>query len=238
MNRSYNICKLFQKYKQETPIYNRIHTDYIGHIKGIDHIAFRNLKKENIINEPFLEKQNDLFSFKKYNAKAVWFKLNEGHNIYPNFKRLFASYYDGIENDASLNSDVKNIVTEIIREPDTQIDSHIYNMINQRNQYLAWTILHKNKINHVALQVHDIKKLVNDLLIDGYDFNQVNGEIIYKGLDDKLLQASLISSPVNYKFTDGTHQVPGAFVEFVQRIDDIEGFNNENATKIMNSTNN
>ena len=231
----YNLPKLFKSYVSETPSFSKIVTNYKSHIKGFDHMAFRNLKKDDMIDETYLQKQTDLFEFKKYNSRAVWFKFKK--ELDPDFKRLFVSCYKGIEEDDKLSDMDREIVKDVFNNLDKKLDHNVYQLINSKNQYLGWTIIHRNRINHVALLVDDIKKFIDILVNDGFEFNEVNGEIIHTGLNGKLLQGSLMADPVKYEFSDGTYLVPGSFVEFVQRIDNIDGFNNDNAIKIMHSTN-
>jgi hypothetical protein len=206
---------------------------YKKDIKGFDHIAFRSLEEKHVINAQNLKRQDDIYEFPKYNSRAVWFKL---YNSRLNFKRIFASYYLGVDNDRNLNKDDKKTVRFVLNNPSGKMSYELYQRIHNKNQYLAWTLVHGHKINHVAIAVSDIKRLVDQLKRDGYELNEVNNKMIHTGLDGKLLQASIKSDLVNYQFNDGVYMIPGSYVEFVQRIDNIDGFNNENASKIMDST--
>jgi 4-hydroxyphenylpyruvate dioxygenase-like putative hemolysin len=45
-----------------------------------------------------------------------------------------------------------------------------------------------------------------------------------------------MADKIKYKFIDGEYEVPRSFVEFVERRNNREGFENNNASKIFNST--
>jgi len=215
-----------------TPSYKEIISKYKKEIIGYDHIAFRNLSKLETIDKDYIDKQVDVYHFPHYHSQAEWFKFNK---IYP-FKRLFGSYYMNVDNDKKLNKADKRLVRYIINNPQTRLSYDMYHKINYKNQYLGWTLMHHDKINHIALAVNDIHNLVNKLEQDGYTLNKVKGNVIHSGLDGKLLQASIMSDIVDYQFRDGMFKIPGSYVEFVQRIDNVDGFNNDNANNIMNST--
>lgn len=226
-----NLNNLHKIYEKMTPSYKNILSKYKDYIIGYDHIAFRNLCKIDIEHN-YLDKQEDLYHFPHYNSQAEWFKFKR---LYP-YKRLFGSYYLNVENDNRLNKYDKRLVRYIINNPQSKISYDIYQKINKKNQYLGWTLIHENKINHIALSVNKIHNLVDKLEHDGYKLNKINGSVVHTGLNGKLLQASIMSDIIDYQFPDGIYKIPGSYVEFVERIDNVDGFNNENASKIMNST--
>ena len=113
---------------------------------------------------------------------------------------------------------------------------HDYLKIYNWNQYVAWTMLHKDTVNHIAFQVDDLQKITNSMMNNGFTFSKVNDQIINTSPDGNLLQSSHMSIKTLYKFTDGYHNVPYTFLEFVERRNGREGFSESNANQIMHST--
>lgn len=229
----YNFDNLFRQYIHGTDTFGKICSKYNNHIKNFDHIAFRAVSHENILRtaeEPInLVLQNTFFYFNKYNADAIWYKTND------KFNRIFMSYYKGVDDDINLTTEEKQLANNMIYSD--KITYSDYMTIHNKNQYLAWTLIHGNRINHVALRVPNIKKLTEKLIEDGFKMNTTNGNIYNIGLNGKLIQASLVADKIIHTFADGEYSVPGSFVEFVERIDDVDGFDNDNANNIATSTN-
>lgn len=226
----YNLNDLFCQYVSETRTFTTILSNYAEYIKGFDHIAFRALSNNETLKESSnLILQPTKFAFDKYNAKAEWYKTDN------KFKRIFMSHYNGFSTDNNLTFEEKQLVANIMnnKKPLTYND---YIIIHNKNQYLAWTLVHQNKINHVALEVYNIKELTEQLINDGFKMNKVNDQIYNIGLNGKLVQTSIVADKITHKFADGEYQIPASFVEFVQRIDDIDGFDNDNANNIVLST--
>lgn len=111
-----------------------------------------------------------------------------------------------------------------------------YLEINKKNQYLSWVLLHRDDINHIALGVRNIQELTEKLISDGFKMNYVNNSVYNISRDKNLIQTSTISSQKEYKFKNGSYLVPYTFVEFIQRYNQREGFDDDNANKIMKST--
>jgi len=110
--------------------------------------------------------------------------------------------------------------------------------IKRENDYVAWTLLHNNDINHIAIEVYDIYEVVKKLKEDGtIQFNNEDNPVNVSK-DGNLLQASTVADKILYRFPDNElHIVPYAFVEFIQRKNNREGFESGNAAQIFKSTN-
>jgi len=226
----YNLKNLTKQYLLETPSYRAFLPKYRKYILNYDHIAFRSLSKDEILKESDNFKlQDTFFKFDKYNANAMWYKTNH------KFKRIFMSYYKGTDTDSSLDKNEKDLVNEVL-ETKRNMFYEEYLKIHNKNQYLAWTLIHKDRINHIAIEVNDIENLTTRLINDGFEMNNVNGNVYSVGLNKKLIQTSIVADKIKYNFTDGVHLVPASFVEFVQRIDNIDGFDNFNANNVVLST--
>jgi len=205
---------------------------YSKSILGVDHIAFRSLYKGmNKFDSTIYEKKNEVYHFPEYNVKAnEYYKYNKFTREYP--LRIFSSYYAGECHDGSILNLLKNKNIDF----GEMYSYHDYLKIFNWNQYVAWTMLHKDTINHIAFQVDDLQKITNSMINDGFTFSKVNDQIINTSPDGNLLQSSHISIKNLYKFTDGHHNVPYTFLEFVERRNGREGFSESNANQIMHST--
>ena len=205
---------------------------YSKNILGVDHIAFRSLYKGmNKFDNTIYEKKNEVYHFPEYNVKAnEYYKYNKLTREYP--LRIFSSYYAGECHDGSILNLLKNKNFDF----GEMYSYHDYLKIFNWNQYVAWTMLHKDTINHIAFKVDDLQKVTNSMINDGFTFSKVNDQIINTSPDGNLLQSSHISIKNLYKFTDGYHNVPYTFLEFVERRNGREGFSESNANQIMHST--
>jgi len=205
---------------------------YSKSILGVDHIAFRSLYKGmNKFDSTIYEKKNEVYHFPEYNVKAnEYYKYNKFTREYP--LRIFSSYYAGECHDGS----ILNLLKTKNIDFGEMYSYHDYLKIYNWNQYVAWTMLHKDSINHIAFQVDDLQKVINSMMDDGFTFSKVNDQIINTSPDGNLLQSSHISIKTLYKFTDGYHNVPYTFLEFVERRNGREGFSESNANQIMHST--
>ena len=222
----------------------QIQQKYNKHILGIDHIAFRSLYKGmNTIDKNMYEKKSEIFNFPEYNVKAnEYYKINNSiSNEYP--LRIFSSYYVGEHHYSSRISRMIHLMKN--NEFGDLYSYDDYMTIYKWNQYVAWTMIHKDTINHIAYRVDNIEKVTETLIKDGFNFlpsqNGIESSVnnmLNISPDGKLLQSSLISNKKLYKFTDGYHAIPYTFIEFVERKDGREGFAESNANKIMHSTKN
>ena len=221
----------------------------------IDHVAHRkfknsNLLKDYIIKDKSYKLQNDKFIFKDHCASAEWFKHNlENDTKILNFKqetidkhldqirpRLFISTYFGVENDRFLKKNDFDLekINWHIQNPDQKISYYLYNDILSTNQYLAWILVHRDSINHIAFQVNDINKVLEKV---GNTFEINNPDLPIQISEDKnLLQFSTTSSKKIVEFEEGKFEVPFSFIEFVERLNGRDGFSQNNANVIFNST--
>jgi 4-hydroxyphenylpyruvate dioxygenase-like putative hemolysin len=202
------------KYTKLTPTFRYIKTTLFKnkHIK-IDYIAHRsfdyNVLKSYYQHNNF-KLQPEQYRFDNINVEATWLKSN--------CYRIFLSEYKG-SNNFSINS------------------YEDYKKIQSYNDYVAWTLLHKDDINHVAITVDDIEEIIAKIKQDGSITLNNEDNPIQVSSDKKLLQASTIADKISYKFPNGEiHLVPYTFVEFIQRKDNREGFETANAATILKST--
>ena len=202
------------KYTILTPTFRYIkNTFFKKQFIKIDHIAHRSFDysclKSYYQNNNF-KLQPEKYRFNNINVEASWLKSD--------CFRIFLSEYKG-ENNFHINS------------------YEDYKKIQHQNDYVAWTLLHKHDINHLAISVNDIEEIISKIKQDGtITLNNADNPIQVSS-DKKLLQASTIADKITYKFPNGEiHLVPYTFVEFIQRIDNREGFETANATKIFQST--
>jgi hypothetical protein len=218
------------KYLQNTPSFFKILSIFDKtRFLGFDHIAtrtFNPLNYHNFLIKNNYYKMNDKFSFPHYNAVATWYKSNKQQ-----IPRVFLSSYQSPIYDK--NIDIEKI-NYFINNPN-KITFQDYKNIQKQNQYLAWTLLFKNDINHLALQLTNIEQLIEDLSKNNFQLNDKTNPIKISP-DGGLKQTSLMADLIEYKFKDGIRKVPYGFVEFVERTRD--GFEESNAKDIFKSTGN
>lgn len=196
-------------------------------IKGIDHIAYRSLTK------PFVPrhcvKQPQEFYFPKMNVRAEWYKTHF------DYKRVFTSCFLMEHCDLQWKDDLNYLIRNRMNLVDVKylMSYKQYKQIYDYSQYVAWTLVHMNKINHVAVEVPDIT-VCEELRQKDFTFHENNRSIYNVSKDGKIIQASLVAEPVQVEFSDGTYEVPGSFIEIVER--HREGFEMENAQNIFDST--
>lgn len=199
-----------------------------------DHFAYRSFNITPIINHyksAGYTLENEKYNFPN-NVSAHWLS-------HPTQPSLFVSQYDGIDADTSLNKlspAERHYINSVIKGRDT-LSYSCFKKLNDHNQYLAWTILFENKINHIAFLVPDIYKTVQEIGIrfPEYKLNNPNNPVQVSG-DGELLQFSIKSDPITYMFNDGPQKVPFSFIEFVERKNGRRGFEGQNAAKIFEST--
>jgi 4-hydroxyphenylpyruvate dioxygenase-like putative hemolysin len=209
-----NSTSLFQKYIKFTPTFRYIKRELFNNKIIIDHIAYRSFNYDPIIQHyknRLYELKKDIYTFDNINVKATWMKSN--------CCRVFISQYEGKE---------RFLINSFLD----------YKEIKSKNDYVAWTLLHGNDINHVALEVRDIYEIIDKINKDGSIELNNKDNPVKVSRDGNLLQASTIADKIHYKFPDGNiHLVPYTFVEFVERRNNREGFESENAREIFKSTN-
>lgn len=209
-----NSATLFHKYIKYTPTFRYIKREFFNNKIIIDHIAHRSFNYNHLIN--FYQNRSytlkkDIYEFDNMNVNATWMKSD--------CYRVFISQYKGNE---------KFVINNF----------EDYKRIKNKNDYVAWTLLHGNDINHLAIEVKNIHEIIEKIRKDGTI--QLNNEDnpIKISKDGNLLQASTLADKIYYKFPDGEgHLVPYTFIEFVERLNKREGFETGNAEKIFKSTN-
>lgn len=230
-----NILDKIDAFKKTNKTVKSVCERYKNHILGVDHIAFRSLYKGmNKFDTTMYVKKNDIYKFPEYNVQAnEYYKINKNANAeYP--LRIFSSYYAG---EHTLNSQIRKMFCELQNEEFGEMYSYEkYLQIYNWNQYVAWTMLHKDTINHIAFQVDDVEKVTNAMINDRFKFSKTNDKILNISPDGDLLQSSHMSIQKLYKFKDGYRSVPYTFLEFVERRNGREGFSESNANQIMHST--
>ena len=116
----------------------------------IDHFAYRTFDISDIThNYQSYIMEKDRYKFNN-NVSARWLsKKNE--------PSIFVSQYDGILADKKLINTSINLGKLSYYINCEQIkDYEYYKCINNYDQYLSWTLLFRNKINHIAFLVDDI----------------------------------------------------------------------------------
>lgn len=218
------------RYLQNTPSFFKIISTFgKNRFLGFDHIAtrtFNPLNYHNFLLKNDYYKMDDRFSFPHYNATATWYKSDTKQ-----IPRIFLSSYQSPIYDKNIDIDKIN---HFISNP-FNITLADYKEIHKQNQYLAWTLLFKNNINHLALELKDIEKFTEDLTKNNFELNDPKNPIKISA-DGGLKQVSIMADYVDYQFKDCVEKVPFGFVEFVERTRD--GFEESNAKDIFKSTGN
>jgi hypothetical protein len=224
----------FFKFIESSPQFLNLSSKMFNRCYKLDHFAYRSFNMAPIakrfMNEGY-QLENDKYEFAN-NVSARWLS----HARYPS---LFVSQYNGTSRDLKLKQKIKiNLeeVDEIIKCRE-KLTYSLYKEIASTNQYLAWTLLFENKINHVAFQVADIEEAVRQIKTDFPEYQINNPEDpIQVSQDGDLMQFSIKADMIDYKFNDGIHKVPFSFTEFVERKNGRRGFETQNASKIFEST--
>lgn len=215
-----------------------------------DHIAHRTFRGDKVSTEYLLNYSNfnlmnDRFNFKKHNAYAEWFDTSLNDNKYTKelndsrfvgCPKLFISTYKGVDEDSHLknsNIDLEHIQW-CIDDKERKPTHSLYEMINKKNSYLAWTLLHRNKINHVGLLVDNIEETL-EKTSEIFTINNEHNPIQVSS-DGNLLQFSTTSEYLPTQFSDGVFEAPAHFIEFVERKNGRNGFSQSNANIVFDST--
>lgn len=205
---------LIGKYFRHTPSYSYILDKYFsGENVKIDHWAHRSLGSSHLIScyqKMGYILMNDVYNFPRFNTSATWLCSPQSKN-----QRVFVSQC--IDNEIS---DIKS--------------AKDYEDVYNKNQYLAWTQVFGNDINHVAISVKNITKWYDIINSDPKLKLSTNIQV---SRDGDLLQFGLKSDLVKHTFMDGsTLVIPSYFVEFAERKNGREGFESQNADAIFDST--
>ena len=207
--------------------FKNISKTIFNNVYKIDHFAYRTFDIYNIIKKySNYTVEKDTYHFKN-NVSAKWLSNN-------NKPTIFVSQYNGTKCDekiqsTSLNLDKLNYYT---KKENILRDYKFYRDVSLYDQYLGWTLLFKNNINHIAFLVDDIYEMYDKIEKTNYIINKD----IQVSKDENLLQFSIMSETIPYKFNIKTVDVPYTFIEFVQRKNNRVGFETENAEKIFEST--
>ena len=232
-----------KKYIDLTPSFQKIFKLFSQNNQSpiLDHYAIRSFNLSNSL-KPLLKakyiQQKNTFSFPNHHATATWFYHSQFQ-----IPRVFTSQYNSIYTDPNLiNSNLDlNEINHYIQNPNMKPSFYLYQTIQDKNQYLAWTLLHRNLINHIAFETPNIHLITNQIKNNGFKINNETNPIQVSE-DGLLLQSSIQADKVKYPFCDKEEWVPGGFVEFIERRynpetgEKREGFETQNANVIFNST--
>lgn len=209
-----------------------ISKEMFNNVYKVDHFAYRTFDISKIIKSyPFYNLEKDKYNFNN-NVSAKWLSKESEPSI-------FVSQYNGILSDKCIknNSTINLDKLNYYMKNNKLNDYNFYKEINNYDQYLSWTLLFKNKINHIAFLVDDINETHYEIE-NNYKQYKINNPSnpIQISKDNNLLQFSIKSETIPYKFDSTTIDVPYTFIEFVERKNNRTGFESENAEKIFEST--
>jgi hypothetical protein len=211
-----NLLEKLTKYYQHTPSFHYVKQRFFPKTPLVfDHVAHRSFGYTPILSSYAslgFQQQKDIYQFPHMGVHAIWLKHHQ-QNL-----RVFLSQYE---------------------EPMfQQINSYEdYQRIQKQNDYVAWTLLHKDDINHIAIQVPNLDEMLDKIKRDGHLRLNHPDKPIEQSVDGKLRQASTVADKMLYTFPNGEkREVPCAFVEFIERRDGREGFETRNAAGIFTST--
>ena len=211
---SFCFKNLITKYVRHTPSYSYILHKYFSEENVIiDHWAHRSLGSSHLIlsyqNRGYTL-MNDVYNFPRFKTTATWLCSPQSKN-----QRVFVSQY------------INNDITEMNSAKD-------YEDIYNKNQYLAWTQVFGDDVNHMAISVKNIVKWYDVIKSDPTLKLSTD---IQMSRDGNLLQFGLRSDLMKHTFADGSALViPSYFVEFAERRNGREGFESQNADAIFDST--
>ena len=225
--------KSLQQFLKFSTQFHNISNRLFNNVFIIDHYAYRSFNMKNIIDKyPNYTKENDIYSFKNNNVQATWLSNKEKPSI-------FVSEYKGIMNDLNIKkkSPIKLEKLNFFIKNNIPIDYDFYKQVNKYNQYLAWTLLFRDNINHIAFLVNDIEECCHNVISEFPEYTLTNSKNPIQISEDKsLLQFAIKADTIDYKFNDGIHKVPFTFIEFIERKNNRRGFEDTNADKIFEST--
>jgi hypothetical protein len=239
-----------RKYLKNNTIINAVHTSVFNQKPMvIDHIAHRTFKNDKVshnyaIKYGNFKLMNQRLNFNQHNVYAEWWDNVREKNLYNEKQpkefigtpKLFISTYKGLDVDINLKGtsiDLERIKFHI-DYPESIMPYSLYRKVWEKNQYLAWTLIHRNDINHLAILVDDIEDICKKVSEIIPLHNQDNP--IQVSEDGDLLQFSTKPSLISKQFEEGFFSIPHNFVEFIQRKNDRRGFSEKNANVIFNST--
>ena len=216
----------------------------------VDHVAVRSFKSTGGILQARTQLTQDeiyrsggVLQIPEKKLDAEWFYTTDP--VLRTFApRIFVSELD----ETKLSSSSQNILKKYARISEGTEEDIVsyddYQNLSKESEYAGWTLLHGTRINHVALTVPKTSTLIEfieRLKQHNFRLNTIGGEIKTSN-DGMLHQASILSDSIIHAFKEEHRNVPGYFVEFVQR-DKYEagsireGFESQNALHIFDSTN-
>jgi len=209
-----NLLEKITKYYQHTPSFHYVQRRFFPKTPLVfDHVAHRSFGYTPILSYyAYLgfRQQHDHYNFPNMSVHAIWLR-------HPSF-RVFLSQYE------------EPVFHQIKSYED-------YERIQKQNDYVAWTLLHKDDINHIAIQVPNLEEMVDKVKRDGHLPLNNPDKPIEESEDGNLRQASTVADKMVYTFPNGDkREVPYAFVEFIERRNGREGFETKNAAQIFTST--
>lgn len=237
--------KLWQNYSKLTPSADRIHKLLKDHGENNivnDHIALRTcdlpgfgIKDLAVVFEDLGYKkiENYRFEAKKLNALHLEVEGNTSPKVF--ISELCTDEMD---------SDIKDIFTDIFTENLTQIfdasinplesrvlcgapwdkDYEVYKSLAARSEYASWLYAWGLIANHFTVSVNhltkfeDLKALNDFLLANNFKLNDAGG-LIKGGAECFLAQSSTMADTAKVEFKQGVYDVPCCFYEFAQRFE-------------------
>jgi len=226
-----------KKFLDHSAQFSNLSRKMFNGIYKIDHYAYRSFDMKSIIQKyPEYKVENDQYTFGN-NVSARWMSSQRDSNPF-----IFVSEYDGLQSDNKLVEAIEERKIDVnelnpVIEQGLAPSYELYKEINKRNQYLGWTMLFRDQINHIAFLVDDIEEICHQINNDfpEYTLNNIENPIQVSE-DGDLLQFSIMADTIDYKFSDGVRAVPFSFIEFVERKNGRTGFEGQNAAKIFDST--
>lgn len=223
-----------------------------------DHIALRTFdcapfNNQRLISffQDFGYKVNGTYHFEKKKLDAVHMEKED-----PRAPKIFTSELrvgqcsDFIQQQVNaLLDEVKALdFSQIFNQPRPwKASFETYQTMAKESEYASWLYAHGLQVNHFTVFVNSLKNFsdleaLNTWLIDNhYPMNESGGLI--KGTPELFLEQSSTMAPtIDVTFNEGTHPIPGCYMEFAKRHPDttgelFQGFVTGSADKIFESTN-
>ena len=162
----YSLTKFYNYSNQ----FKHISEKLFKNVFKIDHYAYRTFNKNNIIDKyPHYRLEPDLYMFDN-NVSANW--LSSKNN-----PCIFVSQYENILKDDNIRKTNINLdkLNHYIKSKDIP-DYEFYKQVNNHNQYLGWTLLFREQINHVGFLINDIDETLHKIRNDFPEYQINNPE--------------------------------------------------------------
>lgn len=224
-----NSLKNFYRFSTQ---FKNISSKLFNNVYKIDHYAYRTFNINNILDKyPEYNLEKDKYIFNN-NVSARWLS-------HENKPSIFVSQYNGILNDKNIkkNSTINLDKLNFYMKKPIIPEFSFYEQVNDYDQYLGWTLIFKNRINHIAFLVDNIEETHYQIKNNFPEYKINNSDNPIQISNDKnLLQFSIMSEKIPLKFSDVYKEIPFTFIEFVERKNNRIGFESQNAEKIFDST--